>query len=407
MAMLTTEGLAYLTEDAPGIGGVIKQRPEDFVVEEMPREEPTGEGDFLYLRVEKVRRLTTDIVRLFSRHFGVPWDAVGYAGLKDKHAITRQWFSIEGATEDQAAAFSDDFIRILDIDRHMVGLSRGKLAGNRFTIRVREVGPAAVVHARRVLNQLARTGAPNFIGAQRFGYRNDAHLQGRALLLGNYQEFLDQLLGNPSANEPMRNHEARRLYEQREYAKALEMWPTVHRFERQALGPLSRGASLKDAVNGLDKPHRTLMISAFQSAIFNHILNERLKAGMIATLLPGDVAVRHDTGGAFLVQDIEVEQRRVDAMETSPSGPMWGRNMQQAEGETGERELEALLATGVRPEDLSGGDYVAEGARRSMRMPISEVRMHGGADEFGPYVEVEFQLPRGCFATVVMREIMK
>jgi tRNA pseudouridine13 synthase len=129
----------HLTADEPGIGGCLKERPEDFVVEELPLFEPQGTGDHLYLFVEKRKRLTTDVVRYFSRHFRVPWTAIGYAGLKDKHAVTRQWFSVEHACEKRAAEFHDDFIQILDTGRHPTKLKRANLRGNRFQIRVRQV----------------------------------------------------------------------------------------------------------------------------------------------------------------------------------------------------------------------------------------------------------------------------
>src|SRR5687768_3974452 len=132
--MLTAEGLCYLTGDEPGIGGRLKERPEDFVVEEVPLYEPEGRGDHLYLFVEKHKRLTTDVVRYLSRHFGVPWNSIGYAGLKDKHAVTRQWFSIEHVTEERAAQFQDEHIHILDFGRHPTKLRRGNLRANRFEI---------------------------------------------------------------------------------------------------------------------------------------------------------------------------------------------------------------------------------------------------------------------------------
>src|ERR1041385_7390446 len=173
--MLTAEGLCYLTGDEAGIGGKLKERPEDFVVEEIPLYDPEGRGDHLYLYVEKRRRLTTDVVRYLARHFGVPWRSIGYAGLKDKHAVTRQWFSIEHVKEERAREFKDDHVQIVDMGRHPTKLKRGNLRGNRFTIKIRDVSLNEGLRARRILDRLVAEGAPNFLGEQRFGYRNNNH----------------------------------------------------------------------------------------------------------------------------------------------------------------------------------------------------------------------------------------
>ena len=407
MEMAAIDELGYLTGDLPGIGGELKRRPEDFVVDEIPLFEPRGEGDHLYLRVEKRKRLTTDVVRYLSDHFDVPRRAIGYAGLKDKHAVARQWFSVEHADEERALRFHDEHIQIIDIRRNDRQLKRGNLRGNRFGIFVRGVEAAAVVRAKRVLDRLAAEGAPNFIGHQRFGYRRDNHLLGRHLLMGDPQAFLDRFLGAPRDDEPERNREARLAYEAGDYEAALRAWPTVHRFERQATGPLSRGAPAADAVHGIDKTHRSLMVSAFQSAIFNRLLDERLRAGRLGVLERGDIAFKHETRGMFEVENPAAEQPRADALELSPTGPMWGRKMTRAGGAVGERERAALLDTGVGEADLAEGKYTPAGTRRAFRMPVAALDIRAGADEHGPYVYLSFELPRGCFATVVMREIMK
>lgn len=410
MPILTTEGLAYLTDGMPGIGGVLKQRPEDFIVEEMPAVEPTGRGEFLHLFVEKKNRLTTDTVRLFSQHFKVPWEAIGYAGLKDKRAVTRQWFSVQGGTEERAMEFADSAMGIIDMVRHDRPLKRGDLRGNRFQIRIRGVNLPAVLRAKKILEHLARHGAPNFVGAQRFGYRNDNHIQGMNLIRGDFRAFLDRMLGMPDlpgAHEPERNLEARRAYERGDYAAALELWPTVHRFERQALGPLSRNAPIEDVLNGIDYPHRQLLISAFQSAIFNGLLNQRLLAGQIATLLPGDIALDHATGATHIITDPAADQPRADRLEISPTGPMWGPTIKRAAGPIADAELAALHETGITENNFGDGLYTPDGSRRPFRMLVNYPDVRGGSDEHGPYVFLSFELPRGSFATIITREIMK
>ncbi|MHC4996269.1 MAG: tRNA pseudouridine(13) synthase TruD [Planctomycetota bacterium] len=408
--MMTSEGLAYLTEGVEGVGGELKQRPEDFVVQEEPLVEPSGEGDFLYLYVQKTKRITSDVVRLFSQHFCVAPESIGYAGLKDKHAITRQWLSIEHAKEERAMAFEDDHIQILGLDRHPVPLRRGGLRGNRFDIKIRAVAPGDVVRARAILDTLAQSGVPNFVGEQRFGYRNDGHLLGRLLLKGDDQGFLDSLLGKPMEIDRPLLRDARLAYEAGDYARAIELWPTSHRFERQAVGPLSRGAPAGDAVNGVDLQHRKLLVSALQSAVFNTVLDRRLRDGWFDRFVEGDVAFDHTTRKVIEVtgaDGVAAAQARYEAGEWSPSGPMWGRDMQEAGGEVGRIEREALAGAEVTLSDFESSPYEAQGSRRAMRMLIEDTRISAGGDEYGPYIGVSFMLPRGCFATVVLREIMK
>ncbi|MBI1374299.1 MAG: tRNA pseudouridine(13) synthase TruD [Phycisphaera sp.] len=411
---VTSDTLAYVTADEPGIGGRIKARTEDFVVEEVPLFTPGGEGgnggDYLYLQVQKRKRLTSDVVRFFAEHFGVEREAIGFAGLKDKHAVVRQWFSVAGATEDRAVEFADGHVGIVDMCRGPVALTPGDLAGNRFEIKVRDVAGTEVVRAKRIVDHLARHGAANFLGDQRFGYRLNNHEQGRRLITGDLQGFLDVMLGEPRDDDNEHNRAARSAYEAGDYAAALEAWPTVHRFERQAIGPLSRGASAAEAVSSIDLLQRRMLVTAWQSAIFNRVLDARVRAGRLHVMELGDLAFKHTTRGVFQVRDLAAEQPRCDAFEISATGPMWGPDMRRASGDVDTRELDALAESGVSLErvmELAGDDYEPRSSRRAMRMQVYDPLVTGGADEFGPFVKVEFGLPRGCFATTVMREVMK
>lgn len=407
MTNLTLDRLAYLTADLPGIGGRLKARPEDFRVEEIPLYQPCGEGEHYYLWVEKCRRLTSDVTRILGEHLGVGMRQFGFAGLKDKHAVTRQYISISGIDPARLDTFDDDLIKILSVDRHTNKLKRGHLRGNRFLIKLRQVEPTDAVKAKAVMDRLVESSCPSFVGEQRFGYRMDSHLLGRSLLLGDWQGFLDQLLGRPQPDELERNQEARLAYERGAYGRALELWPTVHRFERQAVGPLSRGAPPADAVNGIDRTQRTLLVSAFQSMVFNRVLNRRMAEGLFGRMLEGDVAMKHINRACFTVREPQVDQPRLQAKEICPTGPMWGAKMYQPSGQVAQWEREALAETGVTEQDLASGGYSPGGARRPMHMPITNESVTGGADEHGPYVQVGFDLPRGSFATIVMREIMK
>ncbi|MCG8512265.1 MAG: tRNA pseudouridine(13) synthase TruD, partial [Rhodospirillales bacterium] len=169
-----TAQLSYLTSDLPGIGGTLKARPEDFLVEEQPASELTGDGEHLYLFIEKRRRTTIDVVRRLAKAFGVSRGEIGYAGLKDKHAITRQQFSIrlpDRSIDEKGLAKLQHHpqLTVLWAQRHEVKLRRGHHGGNRFVIRLRDVQATDAIKAKPVLERLATSGVPNFIGEQRFG----------------------------------------------------------------------------------------------------------------------------------------------------------------------------------------------------------------------------------------------
>ncbi len=347
----------YLTADQPGIGGVIKRRPEDFFVEEQPLYTPQGTGEHLYLCIEKTMRSTSDAIRYLSRTLHVGKGDIGYAGLKDKYAVTRQMFSVYLSKSDNDQnlldRLTDPHYRPLGASRHTNKLQRGHLKGNRFVIRIRQAQPGASHLAKQTLDYLARFGVPNFVGEQRFGYRRINHQLGRLLLLGQWQPLLDLMLGHPSESDHPPTRAARQAYEQGDFAAALDILPRNLRHDRQALDALRQGKSPRQAVMLIDRYHRSFLISAMQSAAFNHVLNHRLQgshAPGIDRLVEGDLAWKHDNRSAFSV-DRETAQLenapggRVQTLQVSPSGPMWGVGMLHATGRVGQWERQALAQT--------------------------------------------------------------
>ncbi len=404
---MVIDHLACLTPDMPGIAGQIKTHPQDFIVHEIPLYQPSGNGQHLYLLVEKTLRTTTDVARILAQHFAIPIKTVGYAGLKDKYAVTRQAFSLEVPDNTDVTTFHDGHIKIISADRHTNKIKRGHLAGNRFVIKVRNTNTDHILHARDILDHLVKYGAPNYLGEQRFGYRHNNHILGKYLLCNDYQSFLDELLGHPLPTEIDRNQKARNAYDNKLYNDALNIWPTVHRAERQALGPLSRGASPKAAITNIDITQRKIYISAFQSYIFNHLCNQRIANNLLHTLILNDIAFKHDSRACFDVTHPTDDQPRCDNLEISPSGPMWGAKMKRASGDIGQNELQALTNTGVTENGLNSSYYKPSGARRPYRIPITNPDIVASADERGPFIQLAFDLPRGSFATIIMREIMK
>ena len=410
----------YLTAAIPGTGGSIKQRPEDFIVEEVPAYDPSGEGEHIYLFVQKVGLSTSQLVSILAKHFGVREFAVGYAGLKDRHAVTRQVVSIHtpGKKPEDFPSLRDSRIQVLWSDLHNNKLRRGHLRANRFSIKVRNVQLRAVFDAKRTIEALAAGGVPNRAGEQRFGILANNHLIGRSIILGDDQGALDILLGPTPPGVPVLsddNRRARQLYAEKKYTDAAIVSGKGAITERRALAMLARGATPRQAIDSLHGLARSFFLTSFQSAVFNSVLDARLKSGTFDKLMVGDVAFKHENGALFKITEAELAApdtaERLARIAISPSGPLWGPDMFTAAGEPGAIEAEALASFGVTPEHLAAATprfgQEHQGHRRPLRVPVTYPTVTAGGDEHGHYIQCDFELPPGAFATVVMDEVMK
>ncbi len=422
----------YLTADLPGIGGSLRNRPEEFLVEEQPLYPLCDEGEHLWLFIQKSGLTTPEAIRRVARAFNLSRRDIGYAGLKDKHAVTRQHLSLYLPRESHPTQISDALERlehdpqlhVLWHTRHANKLRRGHHGGNRFVIYLRDVSPTAVVLAKPILHRLHRRGIPDRFGEQRFGYRDNAHTLGKYLLLGKYQAFLDEMLGEPGDDEGDDLRQARDAYRRGDFDDAIQLWPRSLRHDRQALDALRQGRPPLKAVRSIDRDHRDFLLNAFQSAIFNRVLDHRLDNGTFDRLIPGDLAWKHDNRSVFAVDQATVDAEndphlqgeqggRVPRLEVSPSGPMWGGDMTLPQGEVLDLEQAALEEGGVTRDQLADPPGAADvpmklpGGRRPLRVPLRDPDLGGGVDGHGPYLRLAFELPRGAFATTVLAEVMK
>lgn len=416
--MSLTANLTYLTPDLPGTGGRLKVRPDDFLVEEVPAYEPCGEGEHAYLFIEKTGMTTFDAARRVARSFNVSKGDVGYAGLKDKHAVTRQWFSVRPPKRELIDKYVRDIeyhpqLKVLLRDFHGNKLRRGHLRGNKFVIRIRDVSPTAALPAKRTLDRLAASGIPNFIGEQRFGYRQNGHVLGRMLLLGDFGGFIRELLGDPREADAPNLREARAAFDAGDFDRALELWPRQLRYDRQALDAVRQGKTAEQAIRTIDMTQLEMLVAGLQSAVFNVVLDRRLRDATFDRLIPGDLAYKHDSGAVFAVDEAiataeNAEAGRVRTLDVSPSGPMWGMEMMRASGEVDAMELGALRSLGVDLPQLEVATrFGVQGKRRPLRVPLTNPDIAGGVDEHGSFVRVSFELPKGSYATIALREIMK
>jgi tRNA pseudouridine13 synthase len=331
------------TADLPGIGGKIKGEPEDFEVEEIPAYQPSGQGDYLYLWVEKRGMGAEYFVRQVARRLDLPAGAVGTAGLKDRHAVTRQMVSVPVAAEPRLSQLEGDGIRVLSVSRHGNKLKPGHLHGNRFRVLVRDVIAEAEQRLPALLERLRGDALPNFYGPQRFGRDGETGRLGFALL-------------------------------------------------RQEKGSVPRNPFL-----------RKLALSAAQSALFNHYLARRLTDGLLRRVLPGDVMAKWPFGGMFVAEDVPREQERFDRREIVSAGPIFGRKTFPSAGMAAEREATTLEAAGLTPTALHGFGKLLQGTRRHNLIYIDDLA--GTVEAIG--VRLSFTLPAGSYATMLIREITK
>lgn len=400
----------FLTQ-GEGIGGVIKSTPNDFLVEEIPLYEPCGKGEHIYLRIEKTSVSHGELMSCLRRHFGVKDLHIGFAGMKDKHAVTSQTVSVHLHNDPPSIDIDHERIKVLWAQRHTNKLKRGHLRGNRFVIRVRDVDPLKVTIAKKRLEEIQQSGIPNYFGPQRFGYRCNNHLVGAAIVRDDWKGVLDEMLGTTSTPFPDYQKSQRELYDQGDFKEAAKLWTVANRNELIAIRGLREGKSPSDACHAIGKAALSFFVSALQSAVFNRVLDERIEQGTIAKLMDGDLAFKHDSRSVFKVTEEElvgdVLAERLERFEISPSGPLWGAGMTRTMGEIGDAELRALEAAGISFQSLVETSYDQKGARRALRVPIENTSVDGGVDEEGSYIRLAFDLSRGSYATVLLREIMQ
>jgi tRNA pseudouridine13 synthase len=323
----------------PEARGVIRCSPEDFVVEEIARVQPLGEGTHLWLWVEKRGANTDWVAGELARVTGCARRDVGYAGLKDRHAVTRQWFSVAAneTTNDSINTAEIEGVSILETSLHTRKLKRGTLDGNRFELTIRNFSGDATQTEQR-LQQIQATGVPNYFGPQRFGHGG-------------------------------RN--------------------------------VDRGLSLLSTKARLPRNKKSIYLSAIRSFLFNLVVAERVQKGLWNHMLDGDLAMLDGTQSIFPCElpDEEIEDR-CNRLDIHPSGPMPGEKGSQPGSDALELE-QAVLQNWTQ---LTGvlQSHRVQASRRSLRLYPAKLEWAFNGD----VLKLEFTLPPGTYATMVLREIL-
>ena len=400
---------SYLTGNLPGIGGSIKQMPEHFVVVEVPLYTPCGSGEHSYFEIEKVDLSTLEALERLARELRTDVKEFGYAGLKDRKGVTRQTFSIAKVAPERLLEIRMGQLKVLWSRLHVNKLRIGHLKGNRFRVRIQNVDPGSEGRARDILEVLSVAGIPNFYGPQRFGNRGDSHRIGKAFLKLDDRTAIRRILGHPASVE-MNPHvvEARNHFMAGAWKEARDSFPTAYRDERRLLAYLlEAGENYKGAKRKLRDTSRKLYFSAYQAYLFNLVLEERLERTSrdMGQLLHGDVAYIHRNGAVFLVDDPVAEEPRAQSFEISPTGPLFGKKMRQSEGVQSEIEGSILEREGISAKEFHQlmPKFRLKGTRRPLRVPVQDLnwRMEGMD------LCLEFFLPKGSYATTLLRELMK
>tara|TARA_R110002110_G_scaffold2830_1_gene14127 strand:+ start:60302 stop:61471 length:1170 start_codon:yes stop_codon:yes gene_type:complete len=341
---MTEESCAYANPE-PEIIASYKVSPEDFKVFEEISFTPDGAGEHLLLLIEKTGLTTQEAQKRLSDFFQRPAVDVSFSGMKDKQAVTQQWFSIRlpGNTDNTAAdidALNSDLLSVLEVKRNSRKLKRGSHRQNRFQIRLRELSGNPEYLLDR-LETIAVQGVPNYFGAQRFG-RDKYNLErARRMLAGELK---------------VKQHYQRGLY-----------------------------------------------YSAARAWLFNRVLSERVQLGNWNQFLAGDVMQLDGTDASFKAQadDPEINQR-LESMDIHPTGPLWGSSKSGSQGQTAELELRVAAAEKSLCAGLEAAGLNSQ--RRALRSPVRDLQHHIVDSET---LELEFTLNKGAYATVVLRELVK
>lgn len=389
--------------DASSIAGTIKNRPSDFVVDEIPLYESCGDGEHLYIGVQKTNVSHEELIRSIAREYGVKRGAIGYAGRKDLHAVTSQVLSVHHPSLTPVIPHHIGHIEIKWCSRHSNKLRLGHLLGNRFTIRIRDVDHVHVPLIQQRLQQLSKLGLPNAFGPQRFGILRNNHKLGLALVMEDWDQLIEQLLMGEDVHH--------KYAKEGDYQRAFDAWSFGQPSERNVLELLAKGKSPRQACMRISKSMQKLWVNALQSKLFNAGLAIRIKKGTWDKLLLGDLAWNHKGGGrTFLVSEDDIDsedlQLRVASIDVSPSGPMWSAKMRRPTGDVLQHELEVLESFELDELFINKMRLHVEGTRRPLRVPVMNTAITDGIDDHGQFVEVRFELPAGSYATVVIEKLL-
>ncbi len=338
-----------------------RQNPRDFVVDEIPLYDFSGEGEHLVLHMRKKNLSTWDALGRIADHLGINAREIGYAGLKDKNALTKQYISVLKKYEEKLESFDHEDIKFLDRTYHNNKIRLGHLKGNRFFIRLKKVNPTAAKKLAEALKQIKKEGMPNFFGYQRFGSDGENYKIGEAILLGKRKE---------------RNVKLKRLYINAYQSHMFNLWLS----RRLEINSLVSGFEAKALCDVLNMPEEVIKALQSQSHPFK--------------IFKGDILKHYPHGSPFEYEGEEADIERMNSKEVVPTGLLLGKRSRRASGLAGEIEKEFDM------------DYKQiDGDRRYAWVYPEDIEYEYKENE--AWFEMHFTLPKGCYATVLVEELAK
>ena len=415
-------GMEVFYTGTKGIGGRLRKNAEDFVVDEVsspPPEDVDGECTIAKIRAKNWE--TNRLIRQLSKRLGISRKKIGFAGTKDRRAITTQLISIKAPMENVRKIQMKDF-ELLDAYHSKHELNMGDLKGNRFDIMIKDVKYSKqeteqlVPKTLEELNVLG--GFPNFFGHQRFGaIRPITHIVGKRIIESDFKGAVLTYLGNPVDIEGLEAVEARKAIDEGEnYSEALALFPKYFGFEKALLNHLIKNEDdYIGALETLPKNLSMMFVHAYQSYLFNRILSIRIEKGLLTSQpLIGDIVLPVDNNGLpdhkkwidVTKDNIEKIGKRIREGKAFISGLVPGAEVRLAGGEQGDIEKIVIEEAGVEPKDFIIPKMRAlssKGIRRELISPLKdftyEIENEG--------VRMCFELMKGCYATSLLREFMK
>ncbi len=429
---------AYATK-TEGIGGAIKQSVNDFIVEEIlvdgSKASISGAAPsrvigskaqkqrFLLCLMVKRNWDTFIAIKNVAKPLGIDQACVQFAGIKDAKAVTAQHITIQNAAVEDAAKIDVKDLTVVPIGYVREMLSLFYLLGNSFTITIRDIQtpePTVTEQIKQTMKEIAAVGGiPNYYGHQRFGTtRPITHLVGKALMQGNFEEAAMLFLSKPSPHEHPTSRQARQtLQDTHDFKGAAENFPKQLRFEQLMLSHLAQNPQdYVGAFRRLPLKLQALFVQAHQSYLFNRFLSERLKRGLPLNLaVEGDFVVAVERSGlpltsvvkAVSAATLEEVNRGVLAGKLRVALPIVGAKQKHSGGAMGEIVAEVLAAEGVGEERGWLNELSRVGGRGGLRTAVTPVKDFRLNNVEGNSAQVTFMLLRGCYATVLLRELMK
>ncbi len=411
-------GIEGYISKTPGIGGRIKESAEDFYVEEIIDLEKfkEKEGRNLLIKVKKKNWETLNFARVLSNVLGISQKRVGYSGTKDKNAVSVQYFIIYNADEKIAEKLRE--VRLKDAEIEVVcftskNLELGDLVGNFFRVKVSDAENGERVE--KITEELKEKGIPNFFGIQRFGsLRLITHEVGKLIIQRKYEEAFWVYVAKPFEGEREDVRKIREiLWKERDAKFGLRELPKYLRYERLLLQKLREGKNELEALLSLPKNLKLMFIHAYQSYLFNRLLSERIREfGNLKEIERDDFVdfVNFRKGYKVYSEDFSIltdfNSPRISFLKEKGYAilalPLPGYETKLV-GWSGEKLKEILEEEGIDLESFKSPypEFSSKGSLRVAEIPFDFERFSYSEGVF------EFFLPKGCYATVFLREYMK